>query len=346
MMNVIANRGNRLHAPENTRTALTSAYTSGADGISLDVRLAEDGRLVVSRDAGSNGAETLPELLDALPARVEKLIDLRPDGDERRQELVDRTMDVILERGLADEVIVYSSDPEALRLAEIRAPYLRICTLDWDRKADEQVDLMEELHADGLVVQLDSIFGRGQFNEVGERLAKLHSERDFRVGAVVQLTRDDPVFSEKEWRMLRKYAVVYATLTDSVLDVSSFTRDGIVHVGDSLEQIDGARFVHADGRALGLLSGIDGDFVAEVDYELGSGPNGTVVAMSAVNVDRGERFLQPRGAPPFAGVEHDGADGYRTAWNLGTDADSTGYGSSVGDGRSRAARLRLERRGP
>ena len=57
---VLAHRGNRLHAPENTRTALLSAYTAGAGALELDVQLTKDGRLVVSHDpttervAGSN----------------------------------------------------------------------------------------------------------------------------------------------------------------------------------------------------------------------------------------------------------------------------------------------------
>ena len=59
-MRVLAHRGNRLHAPENTRTSLVSAYTAGAGALELDVQLTKDGRLVVSHDpttervAGSN----------------------------------------------------------------------------------------------------------------------------------------------------------------------------------------------------------------------------------------------------------------------------------------------------
>ena len=49
-MRVLAHRGNRLHAPENTRTSLVSAYTAGAGALELDVQLTKDGRLVVSHD--------------------------------------------------------------------------------------------------------------------------------------------------------------------------------------------------------------------------------------------------------------------------------------------------------
>jgi glycerophosphoryl diester phosphodiesterase len=47
---VLAHRGNRLHAPENTKIALLSAYTAGAEALELDVQLTRDGRLVVSHD--------------------------------------------------------------------------------------------------------------------------------------------------------------------------------------------------------------------------------------------------------------------------------------------------------
>ncbi|MBD0325836.1 MAG: hypothetical protein ICV68_05360, partial [Pyrinomonadaceae bacterium] len=48
MAQVVANRGNKLHAPENTREALLSAYTAGADILEFGVRLTKDGQPVVS----------------------------------------------------------------------------------------------------------------------------------------------------------------------------------------------------------------------------------------------------------------------------------------------------------
>src|SRR4051794_8984271 len=49
-MKIAAHRGNRLHVPENTRIALLSAYTAGADVLEFDVQLTKDGHLVVSHD--------------------------------------------------------------------------------------------------------------------------------------------------------------------------------------------------------------------------------------------------------------------------------------------------------
>ncbi len=49
-MRVAAYQGNRLHAPENTRIALLSAYVAGADVLALDVQPTRDGHLVVAHD--------------------------------------------------------------------------------------------------------------------------------------------------------------------------------------------------------------------------------------------------------------------------------------------------------
>ena len=346
-MNVVAHRGNRLHAPENTTTALISAYTAGADALQFDVRLADNGRLVVSRDASPQADGDFPTLLDELPAGIPKLIELRlhSDQQEHRGELVDKLMGPILERDMADDVIVYSRDPEALRQAQERAPYMAICTYDWEREPGEQVDLMEEWHADGLVIELDSIFGRGQLNEVGERLARLNSERDPRIGAVVYVNRDEPVFSDKEFTMLRKYTLVYGAATDSMLRVAPYVRlDAVPMVDVSFEEesADG-RFVRDSGDGLGLLPGINGDFALEAGYDGGG------LEMSVVNVDpggEGDPFFQARGAPPFVGVEHSAEEGRRMIWNLGADAGSTRSGDPMDEAGASAGQLRLERRGP
>ncbi len=47
---VIAHRGNRAHAPENTIEAFQQAVAAGADAIELDLRLTRDGEVVVFHD--------------------------------------------------------------------------------------------------------------------------------------------------------------------------------------------------------------------------------------------------------------------------------------------------------
>ena len=47
---IIAHRGNRAHAPENTIEAFRQAVAAGADAIELDLRLSRDGEVVVIHD--------------------------------------------------------------------------------------------------------------------------------------------------------------------------------------------------------------------------------------------------------------------------------------------------------
>jgi glycerophosphoryl diester phosphodiesterase len=80
-MRVLAHRGNRLHAPENTRIALISAYTAGADALEMDVQLTRDGQLVVSHDPTT-------ERLTGDPRPI-----IEMDFDELRELSVSRTFE-------------------------------------------------------------------------------------------------------------------------------------------------------------------------------------------------------------------------------------------------------------
>lgn len=77
--------------------------------------------------------ETLPELLDYLPEDVELLLELKHDSSlntGRRDEFVRKAVDALLGRGLVGRTVLYSKDPENLRLARRRAPELRVCAFD------------------------------------------------------------------------------------------------------------------------------------------------------------------------------------------------------------------------
>ena len=51
---IIAHRGDKTHAPENTLAAFTLAAENGADAIELDVKLTADGRVIVLHDQTVN----------------------------------------------------------------------------------------------------------------------------------------------------------------------------------------------------------------------------------------------------------------------------------------------------
>src|SRR5215207_7472656 len=471
-MRVLAHRGNRLHAPENTRVALVAAYTAGADALEFDVQLTRDGRLVVSHDptlarlAGEGqpiietdladlrkldvsstfaprGAaeyaykqpgrrrievETFPALLDKLQGDVPKVVELKHDSSVdtgRRDEFVHATMKAILERQMLDEIVLYSKDPENLKLVRQVAPAARICTFDWETSASRQLDQVEELDADGIVIEIGELLtDAGSLTDTGKRLAEMHERLRLRVGAIVYLYRDPAVFTQAEFDALAQHSFAWSLATDSMLDVAPFTRPSTPRIDASFAgtDIDRRRFalgyakanryahvfqddgVHVkiapfeeqrprtenalerrldvaeerlwyalkdwpfySGGGVGTVNGIDGPFVAEVDYEVSRVGQASTLEMAAVNVDPGahqppwnedgsprhprsirdkDTFYDPHGAPPFVGVEHDEDDGYRINWNLGTEYDNNQYGSPCGDGSALRGRLRLERRGP
>jgi glycerophosphoryl diester phosphodiesterase len=49
-MKIAAHRGSRLHAPENSKAALLSAWIAGADVLEFDLQLTKDDRLILSHD--------------------------------------------------------------------------------------------------------------------------------------------------------------------------------------------------------------------------------------------------------------------------------------------------------
>ncbi|MGH8884669.1 MAG: glycerophosphodiester phosphodiesterase [Egibacteraceae bacterium] len=129
-----AHRGNRLHAPENTRVALLAAYVAGADVLEFDVQLTRDGHLVVAHDptidrlTGETGRIldlTLAELLTKdvsqtfqprgatrfvyyhgkRPMQIETfpdLLDLLPPGVEK---LIELKHDASLHTGRREELV-------------------------------------------------------------------------------------------------------------------------------------------------------------------------------------------------------------------------------------------------
>lgn len=112
------------------------------------------------------------------------------------------------------------------------------------------------------------------------------------------------------------------------------------------------------GGGLGVVRGIDGDFVAEVSYRIARVAQATTLEMAVVNADPGahvarsprtgrdqDPFYDPHGCPPFVGVEHDEDDGFRINWNLGHEYLNNQYGTPCGEGTALAGDLRLERRG-
>jgi glycerophosphoryl diester phosphodiesterase len=490
-MRIAAHRGTRLHAPENSRQALISAYTAGASVLEFDVQLTKQdpnnttqSRLVVSHDGttdrltgeagkildltvqqlrhtagkydfsatfnpfeGTNfryyrperrlQVEVFEDLLDFLPRDIPYLIELKHDSSPdaaTRTAFVGAVMESLGNRGLFDNVVVYSKDTESLKLARKHHSGLRIAGFNWEITADEQLALVGDLGADGLVTDVASIVGAdGQMTQMGLDLERLYRDEDLRVGAVIYPYRTPGLFTAAEFNALKDRDFVWSLSTDTMLgaDVEGervdvpgllghqwcwldeafagrsvnrdrwalgyakahgrdadnahvFQADGVhietreytgwlpptasssVQVEARVEDLE-SRMLYAEknwpfytGGGVGLIAGITGDFIAEVDYELKEPlTQATTLEMAVVNADPGshraeppqsfrhkDSFFDPHGAPPFVGVEHDENDGYRINSNLGYEYDNNQYGPPVGDGQTpTAGRLRLERRG-
>lgn len=158
---VIAHRGARGHAPENTHAAFELAYEMGANGIELDVQACASGEIVVIHDETidrtSNGhgmvadltlAElrtfdfgcffgeayagqcipTLEEVIDRLPARVSINIEIKNRGTKTRGEEIG-VAELIRRADIYDRVIVSSFNPFVLRRMRRLDPRIPIAYL-------------------------------------------------------------------------------------------------------------------------------------------------------------------------------------------------------------------------
>jgi len=288
-MRVLAHRGNRLHAPENPRTSLVSAYQYRRP------------------EKPGDQIETFPHLLGELPADAPKVAELKHDSSlatGRRDEFVKKTCDAIREQFKTGEVVLYSKDPDNLRLARAGLPGVRTAAFDWELPAADLLALMEELGADGVVIELGKILGSD-----GQSRTRAAASNSSTVSAGLAWARSSTCsasrrwFTREEYESLGRHAFVWSLATDSM----------------------------------------PGDFAAEVSYEASRVGQATTLEMAAVNVppaankkptrDDGSRFVpgardksnlfDPHGAPPFAGVVH---DGYRINSNSGTATTTTGTG--------------------
>lgn len=172
-----AHRGYSSVNPENTLAAYAAAMKAGADYVEIDVHTTADDVPVVihdqtvdrttdgtgdveflrspyigSLDAGSwfspafagERVPTFAQVLDLMDTGSSDLL-LEIKGPETREE-VNRTVDMILEAGLEDRVVLQSFDEEALEYAYDRAPQIPLGLLRSTLDADP-VATAERLHA-------------------------------------------------------------------------------------------------------------------------------------------------------------------------------------------------------
>jgi glycerophosphoryl diester phosphodiesterase len=273
-MKIAAHRGNRLHAPENTVTAMISAYTSGAQVLEFDVQLTKDNELVVSHDGTINRLtgiaspdtfikdltvkqlrwdnydfsetfnpwespnfkyyagekrfqiEKFCDLLDQLPDDIDKLIELKHDSSlttAMREIFVNLFATEISNRGLSNKVVVYSKDKLALRLLREKIPVIKIAVFDWELSLDDQLKLIVDENADGLVTDVDSVVKNGSdLTDFGKKLQQLFADKQLKVGAILYPFRK-PVaaITKKEFSLLSTLDFIWSVSTDSMIGAGS-----------------------------------------------------------------------------------------------------------------------------
>jgi glycerophosphoryl diester phosphodiesterase len=154
---VVARRGARAHAPENTLPAFELAIAQGADAIEMDVQYTSDGGLITMQgidvdeisdgtgrirshqlgeikelDVGSwfspefagTRVPTLNEVLDALAGRVKLVLELKTFS-RKSEGMEDEVCEQVQRRGLVNDVTVTSFNLFALRRLKKLAPDLR-----------------------------------------------------------------------------------------------------------------------------------------------------------------------------------------------------------------------------
>jgi hypothetical protein len=180
--------------------------------------------------------EKFVDLLDQIPADVIKLIELKHDSSttvEMRKALVDSFASEIKNRGLQKEVCVYSKDKYTLRQLRIFLPEIKIAVFDWQLSAIEQLDLLIDEGADGLVTDIESVLdNQNQLTDFGKQLQTLFSQNNLKIGAILYPSRKSGVITQSEFNFLNTQEFVWSVSTDSMIGAK--VNDEFLHFSDWL----------------------------------------------------------------------------------------------------------------
>lgn len=169
--------------------------------------------------------ERFQDCIEQLPADIEKLIELKHDSsltDEMRKTFVEVFAVAITERGLQNQVVVYSKDKLSLRLLRKLIPEIRIAVFDWELSTEDQLQLLKDEKADGIVTELNSVLeNETTLTAFGKKLQQLFNENKLKLGALLYPYRQPAVITQKEFESLGKYDFVWSVSTDSMIGMYS-----------------------------------------------------------------------------------------------------------------------------
>ncbi|HJS56568.1 MAG TPA: glycerophosphodiester phosphodiesterase family protein [Vicinamibacteria bacterium] len=182
---IIAHRGDSAHRPENTLASFKSALDLGADLLELDVQLTKDGQVVVIHDGSvdrttdgsgrvaelsfaelrklsagyperfgdkyaSERVPTLAEVLTLARGRAKVMIEIKKESvtDEEADGIEARTVAVVRDARMDEEVLLISFERRALRRCQRFAPEMRRGHLFHRATPDEVVAGAREVDTD------------------------------------------------------------------------------------------------------------------------------------------------------------------------------------------------------
>ncbi len=165
--------------------------------------------------------ELFQDCIDQLPPDIEKLIELKHNSsltDEMRKTFVETFAGVIKERGLQHQVVIYSKDKLSLRLIKKYIPEIRMAVFDWDLTAAEQLQLLIDEKADGIVTDINSVLiNETELTAFGKDLQLFFTTNNLKIGAILYPYRKPGVITKKEFDTLAPLDFVWSVSTDSML---------------------------------------------------------------------------------------------------------------------------------
>ena len=217
---VIAHRGARASAPENTLAAFRLAIEQGADGVELDVRASSDGHLVVIHDAsvervtGTRGeiaamplaaiqrldagaGERIPTLADVLRLAKGRLlvdVDLKIDGLEQA------VLDLVRGEGMERDVLITSFLEDAVAAARRIAPHVAVGLLQQWPQVERAIALEVPVYLPNIRTLTEDFAAACQ--RAGLRVIPWTIRRDEEAAAAVRLRvdgiiADDPILARR-----------------------------------------------------------------------------------------------------------------------------------------------------
>lgn len=181
--------------------------------------------------------ETLPAFLDLLPEDVELLVELGQESCReaaQREALANKVVQALLAGELTDRVVLCSKDQEILGRVRGQAPKLRVLVDGEGLTAEESLERIDRLSADGLVTTWESVADlQGRLTEFGRRLEARHQERPWKVGVALRPGAESYPLTREVYAQLDGHAFIWSVGTASMLDVAPFLRKAVVMVQES-----------------------------------------------------------------------------------------------------------------